>query len=260
MKACVLIREMPLYRRDSFVAGLQKLGYTIHSSFGHKVLTSPDDVLVIWNRYGNYDRIARQYEMIGARVIIAENGYLGRDFLEGHWYALARGFHNGGGWWPEGSFKRWESFGINVEPWKRQGDDILVLATRHIGPEGVKEPHGWAQRMVNELQSKTKRKVRLRMHPGEKKPLVTLEEDLRNVWACVTWGSGAALKSIVSGVPVFYAYPKWIGAQAASLLTKDTDLEHRFLYSPYPMLHKLAWAMWSTKEIETGEPFKCLLK
>lgn len=256
MKACVLIRSMPQYRRESFIAGLEASGY----STSERIEPAADNLLVTWNRYGNYDRIARDYERAGGKVLIAENGYLGRDWLGKHWYAVAQNFHNGGGYWPAGDFKRWESFGAESTRWRAGGEDIVILGTRSIGPEGVREPLGWAERTRQQLQARTKRLVRIRRHPGENAPNVSLEDDLKNAWCAVTWGSGAALKAILLGVPVFYGYPKWIGAAAASLLNGQTDLEHRFIYSPLPMLHKLAWAMWTTEEINKGTPFQWLLK
>ena len=39
----------------------------------------PDDILIIWNRYGKNDEYARQFEAAGATVLIAENGYIGSD-------------------------------------------------------------------------------------------------------------------------------------------------------------------------------------
>lgn len=249
---------MPQYRRESFVQGLQTLGYEVSD----KISPSTEGVLVIWNRYGNYDRIAKEYERAGGRVVVAENGYLGRDWKGEHWYSLARSFHNGGGWWqwPQRDHKRWESFGVECLPRKKDGEDIVVLATRHIGPEGVCEPRGWAERVALDLCKRTSRKVRVRVHPGENKPQTELLDDLKDARACVTWGSGAALKALLAGVPVFYGYNNWIGGSGARLLTKETDLEETYLMpNPLPMFHRLAWAMWTTEEISTGEPFKCLL-
>jgi hypothetical protein len=72
----VLIRDQPWYRRDVFISGLRKAG--------HEVLTkqpaqfSPDTLLVIWNRYSSTHDIANSVEAAGGKVLVAENGYLGR--------------------------------------------------------------------------------------------------------------------------------------------------------------------------------------
>ena len=37
----------------------------------------PGDLVVVWNRYGNYEAEALRFEAAGAAVIVMENGYLG---------------------------------------------------------------------------------------------------------------------------------------------------------------------------------------
>lgn len=73
----------------------------------------------------------------------------------------------------------------------------------------------------------------------------------------VTWASGAAIKAIIEGIPVFYEFNDWIGAPAARYGIDDT--ENPFLGDRNPMLHRLSWAQWTAEEIASGEPFKCLL-
>ena len=87
--------------------------------------------------------------------------------------------------------------------------------------------------------------------------MVKLEDDLRDAWACITWGSGAALKALTLGIPVFHGMPNWIGAGAA--LPMHADLEHPARGDRLPAFRRLAWAMWNLQEIESGEPFRRLL-
>lgn len=260
MHACVLIRHQPYYRRGAFVAGLKALGYDV----GEQPQARPDNVLLCWNRYGRFESAAKAYERAGGRVVIAENGFLGRDWQGGHWYAMARNFHNGGGWTPTEpehtpkSQQRWTRIGTELQPWRRSGLEIVVLATRNIGPQGVREPHGWSHQIAAALAKRTSRPVRVRQHPGEK-ACVPLEDDLAGAYAVVTWGSGAALKALLMGIPVFYGFPKWIGASAGTLVTSTTDFEYPMRSDRLSMFRQLAYAMWSVDELQTGEPFKCLL-
>lgn len=256
--ACVLIREQPYYRRDSFLAGLRSVGYDIVPT----PRPHPDGVVVIWNRYGGYESVAKQYEKAGGTVLIAENGYLGRDWLGAHWYAIARNFHNGAGWWPTEpeytplSKQRWNTFGVDLQPWRRDGKEIVVLATRSIGPQGVCEPRGWSDQIAKRISAR--HEVRIRTHPGENK-CVPLEKDLENARAVVTWGSGGALKALLWGIPVFHGFPKWIGASAAKMIDGTTDFDFPSMPNRISMFRQLAHAMWTTTEIESGEPFRCLL-
>jgi len=211
-------------------------------------------VLVIWNRYGNYDRIATQAEAAGAAVIVAENGYLGREWNGGRWYAMSLHRHNGAGeWWPSGP-SRWMRIGVPLEPWRRAGSHVLVLPQRGIGTPPVAMPQDW----MRTLKVITDREVRVRAHPGERGGGVPLAQDLDGAWACITWASGAALKALIAGVPVFHACAQWIGAPAS--LSWPADVEQPLLGERQPMFERLAWAMWELHEIESGAAFRHLLR
>lgn len=252
MRAVCLIRPQPDYRRDAFIAGLQRTGYRVDTAMQ---ALGPGDVLLIWNRYGIADRHAQRAEAAGATVLVAENGYLGREWNGGRWYALSRSRHNGAGSWPEGGGERWNIRGINPAPFRKDGRHLLLLPQRGIGTPPAAMPPDWLQRVQRELRMD--RPVRIRKHPGEGRPEVPLEEDLRDAWACLTWGSGAALKALVVGVPVFHSFPQWIGAPAARQW--PADVEQPFLGDRLPMLRRMAWAMWELEEIARGEPFRHLL-
>ena len=261
MKACLLIRTMPWYRRNSFAAGLTAVGYEVTD----KLEPHRENIVVMWNRYGHYDHIAKQYELAGGKVVIAENGYLGREWIGANWYAISQNFHNGGGWFysedvnTPNSKSRWNSFGVEVSPWSKGGSEIVILETRSIGPVGIAEPRGWSETLCEKLKSKISMPIRIRKHPGERS-CTPLLDDLRNAWAVITWGSGGALKALLAGIPVFYGFPKWIGAGAGELITGQTDFTNRPLRARLPVFQKLAWGMWRTGEIEKGDPFKWLLQ
>jgi hypothetical protein len=100
---------------------------------------------------------------------------------------------------------------------------------------------------------------RVRPHPGIAK-CVPLEKDLAKASAVVTWGSGAALKALTLGIPVYADMPQWIGADAALPVSalasgqcnRDSDARLR-------MFRRLAWAQWRLSEIEDGTAFRALL-
>lgn len=255
MKACLLIRDLPPYRRSAFVAGLEACGYSVDD----KEDTSPDNILVLWNRYGRFDTVAKRYEDKGLPVLIAENGYLGRDWQNKHWYALAKTGHNGVGKWLYGGADRWDGMNVEFAPWRETGKEIVVLATRHIGIHGIAEPYGWLQKTVERLHRHSKLQVRVRNHPGENK-CVPLDIDLANAKAVVSWGSGGALKAMLWGIPAVYGFNSWIGREAATPLEAFLGGALRFQADRLNMFRRLAWAMWTTDELATGRPFKCLLQ
>lgn len=242
-RAYVALRESPHYRREIFAAGLGAHGYRV--TFESTPPHGPDDVLVIWNRYGRDHELASRYEAIGARVLVAENAYLGNSFAGSHWYAISRNHHNGAGTWTDGGPERWDNLAIVPRAWRAQGSEIVVLMQRGIGEPGVAMPRHW------------RAPGRIRRHPG-RNVAPSLESDLRNARACITWGSGAALKALLLGIPVYHALPQWIGAPAARFYQRD--LPTPYTGDPLPMFRRLVWAQWRRSEIQSGEAFDWLLK
>lgn len=249
-RACLLIRPDVRARWQAFQAGLGRCGFSVQIEVS---VPNESDVLVIWNRH-RYSGQARQFENAGARVIVAENGWLNAASAEKQ-IALQLGHHNGAGTWYEGPEDRWSLLGIDLKPWRSDGDHVLVLAQRGIGEPGISQPRGWAESISSELRSRTNRQVIIRRHPGNHEP--PLEPDWTRCWAAVTWASGAGIKALIAGVPVFYGFEKWIGAAAA--MPVWAGIEKPFLGDRLPMLRRLSWAQWSLPEISTGEPFARLL-
>ena len=207
---------------------------------------------MIWNRTRSHEAAAQTYERAGARVLVAENGYL--DRLDGSkTYALALGKHNGAGRWFVGDQPRRE---IADEPWGPRGDHVLVLPQRGIGERGVAMPSGWPLAIRDRLAAITKRPLIFRRHPGHRVDL-PLEPDFARAHCVVTWASGAGVKAIRAGVPCFYEMDKWIAGCAAARLADQIE---RCDTPDRGMLWRLvSWAQWTLAEIETGEAFDRLL-
>lgn len=248
-----MLRTALTYRRESFCEGFEKAGFKITQ---HIPDPRKDDILCIWNRYGQYDAEAKRFERAGARVVIVENGYV-RETKHGA-FALAQNHHSGAGTWNVGGPDRWQSLAIDLRPWHRedQGSEIVIFAQRAIGELGIAAPRLWAEHVQAKIGG------RIREHPGRllgKQP-IPLEEDLRNAAAVVTWHSAAALHALILGIPVYCAFPKWIGMQAAvpfeeygKTPPKRSDADR------LAMFERLAWAQWGLDEIRSGEAFKWLL-
>ncbi|HYH39912.1 MAG TPA: hypothetical protein VD860_16950 [Azospirillum sp.] len=250
------LREQPHYRSDAFHAGLRACGFTVKQR-QYPAPVGPGDIVLVWNRYGQGEIYAKAGERAGATVLIAENGYLGADAAGVQLYALAVGQHNGAGRWLPGDRDRMLRQMGAFQPWRDDGRHILVLPSRGVGPAGVGQPSVWTDGVVADLRRRTDRPVRVRLHPGTTTPPTTLEQDLEGAWAVVTWGSGAAIKALALGVPVFFEMPQWIGAAAA--LPLSADLEAPFLGDRVPMFERLSGAQASLDEISSGTAFRRLL-
>ena len=257
--AFVRVLPRPPYHGDKMAITLRRMGYRIIAQPDRK--PSPGDVLVIWNRYPRDEHFTGPYERAGGVVIVVENGYFGRGKPGVEWYAMGLSQHNGCGRMLPASAKRWRALGIEIKPWKTDGNEIVLLATRGMGSSVTREPNGWLLKLEHLLRRQTRRQVRVRQHPGPQwaVPKISLETDLRDAWAAVTWGSSAGLKALAMGVPVFHGLPGWIGKTAAQRLGKDGNIKDRFLGYREPMFRQVAAAQYSLREIESGKAFKCLL-
>lgn len=229
MRAWLNLRYVTGDRAEAFRAGLQAMGFEVVAELTTQ--PGPDDVLVTWNRIGHGDTCARHFEAMGRRVLVAENATWGNDFAGRRWYTLARDWHNRAGFFPVGGAERWDALGVDLAPWRTQGETV-VLPQRGIGAGGM--PKGWTA------------PGRVRRHPG-RGDSVPLEHDLAKAGRVVTWGSGAAVKALLWGIPVESHMPDWIAEQ------DNTDTGR------LDMFRRLAWAQWTMEEIAAGEPFRRLL-
>lgn len=263
MRALCLLRSPPVYRREAVCHGLRAAGYEVVAKLDKP---EPADVVLSWNRYGAGHAHASRFEHAGARCVVMENGHLGKDFCGDSWYALALGHHAGRGTWPHADADawapwpgdpppwtaRWDALGVQLQPWRPPGGETIVLHQRGIGEPGIASPPGWAERVTARIKG-----ARMRTHPGSGNK-IELEHDVRNASRVITWASGAALRCLVLGMPVWYEMHGWIGAPAAHQLDRlavprcdDAARLH--------MLRRLAWAQWRLSEIESGHAFRTLL-
>jgi hypothetical protein len=235
MKCWLNLRYTVPERRALFEAGLKRHGYTVC----HGLPKEPDGLLVTWNRIGQANHVAEQYEAAGLQVLVTENAAWGNEFAGQKWYSLSRNRHNTSGMFPVGDAARWDSMGIDSEPWRQSGETV-ILPQRGIGSPPTAMPRDWPQ------VAQSKYGGRIRQHPGTR-PCKPLGEDLANAGRVVTWGSAAAIQALLWGIPVHSEMPKWIGEQ------DNTDAGR------LAMLRRLAWAQWRHEEIGSGEAFAWLL-
>lgn len=243
-RALNLLRHSLHYRREAFDAGLRAAGFDVVAELRDP---RPGDLLLIWNRYAGFDEQARHFEARAATVLVTENGWLGKAWCGGEWFALSAGQHGGAGRWPQGGPERWDFWGAELAPWRAGGAESLILGQRGIGSTEVRSPARWAE--------VTQRRCggRIRPHPGTG-PALPLADDLTAAREVFTWNSGAALLALMQGVPVWHDFPQWIGAGAARPLSEWPGEPKRDEAARLAMFRRLAWAMWTLDEIRTGAP------
>lgn len=254
--AYILIRDQPPYRREAFCQGAIANGFRVSHGYPHKC--NPDDVVVIWNRYAHWHDAACVADRAGAKVIVAENGYMGKDQDARQFYALALDGHNGSGSWKVGGPERWKALGIELKPWRQDGRHIVVRQQRGIGTSQMASPPHWHDKMAKLLQATTKRPVVIRQHPALCQIRRPLFVDLENAWALVTWASSDAGKALVQGIPVFYCAPHLVCEDACRKWAGD--IEDVLMGDRLGAMQKMAWAQWSVDEIASGVAFRHLLE
>lgn len=255
-RAMNMLRPSLHYRKESFNAGLRNAGFEVFDSVFDP---RPGDLLLVWNLYGGFYEQAQFFKSRGAHVVVAENGWLGKNWRDGEWFSLCLDHHVGAGRWVHGGPDRWDAMAVELLPWRSGKGDVLVLGQRGIGEHGYASPNNWAERTRARLGC-----GRIRPHPGNIKPTdntKSIEQDLEGVTDVVTWASGAALKALMLGVPVWCDLPQWIGAGACHHVANfERGKGKRDDAARLEVFRRLAWAMWTLDEIRTGEPFRRLLE
>lgn len=260
-RAINLIRRNVRARAAALDEGLRALGYEILQNPVERV--QANDILLIWNRYGNMDRMAQKFEAAGRPVIVVENSYVDMKNTKKS-FAMALNHHNGAGHWPIDE-ARADMLDVNIQPFKRKGKLILVLPQRGIGAEGVAMPKTWPQTIDKKLKALTDRPSYVRRHPGIYKEAQPLEKDFEAAWCAITWGSGAGVKALFAGVPTFCEFPNWIGRAAAHfgvgrLRDITPDQAAALMGSQEDLAIRVASAQWKIEEVATGEPFAKLIE
>jgi hypothetical protein len=249
LRALNAIRETPGWRRRDFDAGLEAAGFEVVSSLAKP---EPADLLVLWNRYTAGDEQARHFEAHGARVLVVENGYLGKNWRGGTWLSMGLGHHAGAGTWGQHGDSRWDGWGIALAPWRDQAGPSLIFGQRGFGHPDVRAPVRWAE------SARSRFGGRIRPHPADE-PTVPLERDLEGIGQVLTWHSAAALIALAEGIPAWYEFPRWLGAPAARPLSEWGQPPRRDDAARLAAFRRLAWATWTPAEIASGEAIRSVL-
>jgi hypothetical protein len=238
-RALNLLRDEPHFRRQCFDEGLRAAGFEVVKRIDKP---RPEDLCLTWNRQGSRDQEARRFE----RVLVAENAFVS---VKG-WYALARDHHAGLGRWPVGDPKRWASLGVELQPWRADEGEVVILGQRSMGEKHIASPRGWEELMQRRIGG------RIRPHPTRYSQSIPLEDDLAKARCVVTWASSAALTALRLGIPAFYGLGGWIGASACRPVERFADGPLRDDAARLAMFERLAWAQSPISEIRSGEAMR----
>jgi hypothetical protein len=209
----------------------------------------PDDLLLVWNRTRAFDPIAEIYER---RVPACWSPRTATSPGRRREILRARaGRHNGAGRWFVGDEPRFE---IAEQPWRTSGSRCWSCPSAESASAASPcRPTGRPRRSIGSPDHRS----RARPAPSPRPSASTRAARFRDIWCAVTWGSGAAIKALQAGIPVFYDFDRWIGGLAAARLVRDLEScqtpDRRTLWT------RISWAQWTLDEIASGEALDRLL-
>lgn len=249
-RAVNMLRPALVYRRECFDEGLRAAGFDV---VPHLDRPGAGDVLVTWNAYGAFGEEGRRFRQTGARHLVIENGCLGKHWQGGEWFSVALdAVALTGGTFKEGGPERWDRIGEDLQPWCGDGETV-ILGQRGIGAHDVRSSDRWAESVRGRIGG------RIRQHPGTG-PAVSLAADLKKAGRVVTWSSAAALQALVLGIPVWYAHPAFVGAEASKPLARWPGDDMKDDAARLAIFRRLAWCVWTLDEIRSGEALRWVLQ
>lgn len=239
---------------DNFFVGLLRAGEYAEIASPQDV--RPCDVAVVfgWNKPYHF-KIAGQAK----RVLVLNYGLLNRP---DYWVAGWGNISNHAEFYNYGSpADRWENLNLEIKPWRKGGEHVLVNcqvpsdgSVQHID---IVE---WARSIVTRLKDYTEREIIFRPHPlareatpdipGAVRSERTLEEDLENAWAIVTYNSTSSAMAALGGVPIFAMD---VGSLAWPIARHDVCYIEQPIYPRREQwAYNLAYCQWTLEEFSNG--------
>ena len=272
MRAFVLMRDTESYPLAAVVAGAKALGYNVHIGGVDRTINSKD-LIITWTpwRGSLSHRLGEQHKASGGKWIVMENGYIS-GAKDPHYAVGLDGFNGLGDhrtvMMPS---DRWNSFGLEIQPWRIDGSHIALFA--QMGGHDLRfthHPH-WPDDVVSRLEKLTDRSVVYRPKPSRPRYFLKIHENIKmndlsgyrledyfkDAWATVVYNSKIAVESLRLGIPAVYDAPCSI---LKSILQPGIEsIENPPMPDREQFFYDLAYAQWSASEIATGEPFKRIL-
>lgn len=148
---------------------------------------------------------------------------------------------------------RWQAFDINLQPPRRYGSYILILAPS-VNPlryhTSYSDPVVWALTIKNQLLQYTKRKIFIRFKDNVKKGVDPLIKYLEDCWAVVSLQSVGAVQALIHGVPAIN-----LASSCLDSLSRENLENIDVVQCPedrYQWLCSLAYSQFTIDEIRSG--------
>ncbi|GAB5403890.1 MAG: hypothetical protein Aurels2KO_21210 [Aureliella sp.] len=211
---------------------------------------------------GKVLRAHRERRGAGQNIVI-ERGFVHRD----RYYMIGWGGLNG-----RADFRnvaspsnRWTELSVELKPWRSTGRHIVLCgqvpwdaSVQHTNHES------WCRETARQLLSCSDRPVRFRPHPMQPNAVnmnglevefssaKSLEQDLRDAWAVVTFNSNAGVEATIAGVPAFAADP---GAMGFPIVNSNLQsINDPIMPDRTQWTYNLGYTQWTVNEMNSGLP------
>ncbi|XZE19810.1 hypothetical protein SH449x_005139 [Pirellulaceae bacterium SH449] len=279
--------EMHQTALEAFIAGLDSLGlnHELHAlETGYRAC----DVIVTFGigkkatKRGRYvqeiidnHRVHLQDDLKGQPVenfkrkhLVIERGFVRRE----HYYMVGWDGLNGRADFcnQRSPGNRIKQLGVTLSPWRRNGTHIVLCGQVPWDASVQHTDHiAWCRKTACRLSEITDRPIRFRPHPMQPNAINmqdcpveistnrTLDEDMVDAWAVVTFNSNAGVEATIAGVP---AFAEDIGAMGYSILNHDLEkINNPETPCRQQWLKNLAYTQWNLEEISSGQTLSHLL-
>jgi hypothetical protein len=159
--------------------------------------------------------------------------------------------------------------GFQMKDWRSKGDHILLCLQRNGGwsMNGLNVME-WCNKTIKKIKDFTDRPIVVRAHPGDSKAreylklnwpgvtvsrFPTIQHDLNNAWATVTYNSSPGVASAIEGVPVFVTDPEPRKSQAFEIANfKLKEIENPRMPERQEWLEAIAMSHFSFRDLRSG--------
>jgi len=198
-------------------------------SLGHDCIDNGDDGIdVIWSvlfngRMASNQNIWQRNQEQNKPTIVLEVGGIKRGTT---WKVGLNGINRDGYFCPNNnSNDRARSLGLELKPWKYDGEYILIAGQhdKSLQWKDMQSMSQWVSDTIQFIRAQTSRPIIFRPHPRCTLPAIEHEfknvkrqnpkqiqntyddfdMQFNNIWATVSWSSNPGIHSIINGVPAF---------------------------------------------------------
>ena len=236
------------------------------------------DVAVIWSmlwtgRMQQNQSVWQEFRRTGRPVVVVEVGMLARGRT---WKMGING--TGYGCYPvtDLDWGRPKQLGIELQPWRDDGEHILIAMQRSDSEQWSGQPAAdkWLEDTVASIKQYSNRPVRVRTHPRQSTSIpagcqlsrpshvagsyddYNFSSDLHNAWAVINHNSGPGSQAIVAGVPAFIHVTS-LASPVGNVSLSQIETPRRPDRTQW--ITELCHTEWTVDEIASGRPIERLL-